>query len=209
MNICESALSRRAMLRGGGLALSGLYAGYAFARPRLAFPGLRPTLLQRALAARDRHARRLKVRDTIAIADFDAASNKRRFHIVDVANGRATSFLVAHGRGSDPSHTGWLERFSNQEGSLASSSGAYLAADIYEGKHGRSRRLIGLDPSNSNALNRSIVIHAAWYVSPDNIREHGKLGRSEGCFAVSEDALNQVLARLRSGTMIYADKLAL
>ena len=32
------------------------------------------------------------------------------------------------------------------------------------GAHGRSMRLEGLDPTNSNALSREIVVHGAWYV---------------------------------------------
>lgn len=115
--------------------------------------------------------------------------------------------LVAHGRGSDPDHSGWVERFSNEPGSAASSRGAYLTQDIYQGKHGSSRRLLGLDPQNSNAQPRAIVIHAAWYVGPQMIQDHGKLGRSEGCFAFSDNDLSMVLDRLGSGRLIYADKL--
>ena len=61
-----------------------------------------------------------------------------------MASGRASSHLVSHGRGSDPDHSGWVERFSNDFGSNASSPGGYLTADYYSGKHGRSQRLIGL-----------------------------------------------------------------
>src|SRR5665213_3247224 len=131
-----AVVSRRGILQGGAAALAGVCAGRALAEgPTGLF--VRPSLLQRALLARDRHSRRILHRDTIAIADFNAASSERRFHIIDVPSGRATSFLVAHGRGSDPNHTGWLERFSNVDGSEASSSGAFVTADIYEGKHGR------------------------------------------------------------------------
>jgi hypothetical protein len=199
------AVSRRGILHGGVLAIAGVCASRVLAAgpTRLL---VTPSLLHRALLARDRHARRILHRDTIAIADFNAASSERRFHIVDVPSGRATSFLVAHGRGSDPDHTGWLERFSNVDGSEASSSGAFVTADLYDGVHGRSRRLIGLDATNCNAESRAIVVHSAWYVSPDVIRDHGKIGRSEGCFAVSEEDLDQVLSRLGAGHLIYADK---
>ena len=54
---------------------------------------------------------------------------------------------------------------------------------------------------------RAIVIHAAPYVNPGIIRERGKLGRSEGCFAVDAADLNHVLGSLGPGRMIYADKL--
>jgi len=199
-------VSRRNFLSAGALGAAALATGNAVAAGTGAQGGLRPELFTRALAAMDRHRSSIPRRDLIAIADFDAPSSLPRFHFVNTLNGRSTSLLVAHGRGSDPAHTGWLSRFSNQDGSLASSAGAYLTGDVYYGKHGRSRRLVGLDRTNCNAETRGIVVHAAWYVSPELVRDHGKLGRSEGCFAVSEADLEQVLTRLGSGRMIYADK---
>lgn len=166
---------------------------------------VRPQLLRRALASLDAQGSRVK-RDRIAICDFAAASAQARFHLVDLHGGSSKSYLVSHGSGSDPRHTGWLQRFSNQEGSNASSEGAFLTSDYYHGKHGRSQRLIGLDPTNDAALQRAIVVHAAWYANPDMLRTHGMLGRSQGCFAVGEKDLAEVFARLGEGRMIYAAK---
>jgi len=123
-----------------------------------------------------------------------------------LADGSASSHLVAHGRGSDPAHTGWLERFSNEPHSNATSSGAYLTGDRYVGAHGHSMRLAGLDPSNSNAAARAIVVHGAWYVSEEMARSRGALGRSQGCFAVSGSSLEEILKRLGPGRLIYAGK---
>jgi hypothetical protein len=199
------ALSRRNFLAAGVLGAAGLAAGEASAALPTA-GGLRPELLQRALQSFNAHRGRIPQRDLIAIADFAQASRLPRFHLVSTVTGRTTSLLVSHGRGSDPAHTGFLSRFSNRDGSLASSAGAYVTGDTYYGKHGRSRRLIGLDPTNSNAETRGIVMHSAWYVSPQVAANTGKIGRSEGCFAVSEQDLDQVMARLGSGRMIFADK---
>jgi hypothetical protein len=77
---------------------------------------------------------------------------------------------------------------------------------VYVGKHGRSRKLIGLDPENDAAERRAIVIHAADYVSRNLARDQGRIGRSQGCFAVSEADLAQVIARLGSGRLLFADK---
>jgi hypothetical protein len=167
---------------------------------------VRTPLFDRALTALDQHGRQIRHRDRIAIADFAAPSSQPRFHIVDLEGGKTRHFLVAHGRGSDPEHSGWLHRFSNRDGSNASSEGAFVTDDYYVGKHGRSQRLIGLDPSNDNALSRAIVVHGAWYVSPGIIAEHGMLGRSQGCFAVAEDDLAAVFRHLGPGRMIYAAK---
>jgi len=65
-------------------------------------------------------------------------------------------------------------------------------------------RLDGLDPINSNAAARAIVVHAAWYVSPAIARITGKLGRSEGCFAVATTDLEHILERLGPGRLLYA-----
>ena len=164
-------------------------------------------LREQALSALDRHRSLITARDRIGIVDFSRPSHMPRFHILDVASGARETVLVAHGKGSDPSHCGWLESFSNVPGSEASSAGAYLTGALYEGKHGRSRRLIGLDARNSNAEQRAIVIHGAWYVSPDMVRDRGKIGRSQGCLAVARNDLDAVLASLPEGCLIYADKI--
>jgi hypothetical protein len=163
--------------------------------------------MARALRALNQRPGEFK-RDVIGVVDFDAPSSAQRFHLVDLIDGRSTSYLVAHGRGSDPEHAGWLRRFSNDPGSEASSNGAYRTAQTYEGKHGLSRRVIGLDPTNSNAEPRAIVIHAASYVSLAILAATGKLGRSEGCFALAPDKRDEVMARLGEGRLIYADKIA-
>lgn len=206
-DIIDTPVSRRGLLGAGifgGLALAG--SGSSFAAPLRTGPQLRPEVRARALAAMSRHVGRIKHRDLIGIADFDDPSSAPRFHLLDVASGRVDSLLVAHGRGSDPSHSGWLKRFSNEPGSAASSSGAYVTAEEYVGSHGRSRRIDGLDGTNSNARARAVVIHGAWYAERDMIAQHGKLGRSEGCFAFGGRDLGQVMARLGPGRLIYADK---
>ena len=165
-----------------------------------------PQLLARAKAALDVH--RIAARDSIGIVDFSRPSGDARFHLVDLASGRVESHRVAHGRGSDPDHSGFLEKFSNDFGSHATSSGTYVTADYYEGKYGLSMKVRGLDWSNYNAEPRAIVIHNAWYAEPDMIAIHGKLGRSEGCFAFSRKSQFEVMRKLAGGRMIYADKLA-
>ncbi len=167
---------------------------------------LDPNLLKKAKTALDTHHLSIKHTDLIGIADYALHSAKPRFHLVDLMNGRTTSFLVAHGKGSDKRHTGWLQQFSNIPGSEASSGGSYVTAQAYVGKHGRSRRLKGLEPSNDLAYQRAIVIHGAWYVDNKMVKKHGKVGRSQGCFAFSETDLSQILQRLDTGRLLFADK---
>ena len=169
--------------------------------------GIDPKLFERAKAALDSRAR-LRQRDVIGIADFSAHSHLPRFHLVDLMSGTVESHAVAHGIGSDPGHSGYLESFSNRNGSEATSNGAYMTADTYHGKYGLSMKVKGLDWSNNNAESRAIVIHNAWYAEPDMLAQHGKLGRSQGCFAFSRASQWRVMDRLANGRMIYADKLA-
>lgn len=169
--------------------------------------GINPQLFARAKAALARHGASIRYRDTIGIVDFSLPSSDPRFHVVDLLSGHVDSFRVAHGRGSDPDHSGFLERFSNDFGSHASSNGTYTTADTYQGKYGLSMKVDGLDWTNNNANSRAIVIHNAWYAEDDVVAQHGKLGRSEGCFAFSRASQWKVMSRLNGGRMIYADKL--
>jgi len=224
-------LSRREMLRWGAVGASVAVASSAAgaALPSLVFnppqppvgplapapslmpappqiPGVNPALLQRAKAALDAH--RISARDFIGIADFSRPSNDERFHVVDLRNGQVESFRVAHGSGSDPHHNGYCERFSNDFGSYATSNGTYTTGEYYHGKYGLSLKTRGLDWTNNNAEPRAIVIHNAWYAEPEMIAQHGKLGRSQGCFAFSRADQYKVMSKLAGGRMIFADRLA-
>ena len=168
--------------------------------------GIDAQLFAKAKAAMDQH--KIYARDTIGIVDFSKPSSEPRFHLVDLASGQVESHRVAHGRGSDPAHSGYLERFSNDFGSYATSNGTYTTGDYYDGKYGLSMKVRGLDWSNYNAEPRAIVIHNAWYAEDDMIPLHGMLGRSEGCFAMSRASQYAVMRKLAGGRMIYADKLA-
>ena len=117
-----------------------------------------------------------------------------------------TALRLSHGRGSDPGHSGYLQRFSAQPGSAASSAGAYLTGPAYIGQHGRSRRLIGLEPENSTAESRATVIHGAWYCEPQVLKQTGKLGRSEGCFAFSQSDVELALEQLGPGHLLYSGR---
>jgi len=189
--------------------IGGLVAGGAcLAAPPVlsqAQSGEMSPLLDQARAALATHGSRIRVRDVVGLVDFRAPSGTPRFRILDMSNGRVlANLLVAHGRGSDPKNTGFLQRFSNRPGSNASSEGSFLIGDTYYGKHGRSRQLHGLDPQNDMAFARAIVIHAADYVSQDMARSSGRIGRSLGCFAVSNNDLDEVMALLGPGRLLLA-----
>jgi hypothetical protein len=201
----ETPIARRSLLKAAAIAAPAAFAATPLlAASTPATPS--PRLLAEARAAFNRHAGRITHKDVVAIADYSLHSAHPRFFLYAPDSGQVTALRVAHGRGSDPAHTGFLQRFSARPGSAASSAGAYLAAQPYVGQHGRSRRLIGLDPENETAMARAIVIHGAWYCEPDMLKQTGKLGRSEGCFAFSASDVELVLERLPQGSLLYAGR---
>lgn len=146
-------------------------------------------------------------KDIVGVADFARASTLPRLHFANLENGTVRSFYVAHGRGSDPEHSGFLQNFSNVPGSEATSRGSYLTCEWYKGKYGTSIRLVGLGPENSTALERAIVVHPASYAAPGHIAKFGKLGRSEGCFAMAPDQFNEALWHLSGGRLLVAERI--
>jgi hypothetical protein len=138
-----------------------------------------------------------------AIVDFDQPSTSKRFYVFDTVEKRVSTYYVAHGRASGENIA---EKFSNQNKSNSSSLGIYRTLNEYNGQHGRSLRLEGLEPTNSNALTRAVVMHTADYVSEAFIRQTGRLGRSEGCFAVEKSVGDTLINELKNGAYIIAAK---
>jgi hypothetical protein len=138
-----------------------------------------------------------------AIVDFDQPSTSKRFYVFDTVGRKVSAYYVAHGRASGEN---MAERFSNQNHSNSSSLGVYRTLGEYNGQHGRSLRLEGLEPTNSNVLARGVVMHTADYVSEAFIRQTGRLGRSEGCFAVEKSVGDTLINELKDGAYIIASK---
>jgi hypothetical protein len=157
-------------------------------------------LKNKALDYFSKNSSRITNKRYLGIVDFSKHSSKARFFIINMQTGDVLALHVAHGKGSDPDHDGYANIFSNQPNSNASSLGFYLTKDIYNGKHGRSMRLYGLSPTNSNALSRAIVIHEATYVREDNVKQ----GRSFGCLAVSSTVIDKVISMMKGQALIYA-----
>ncbi len=157
----------------------------------------------------DRAGNAIWKRDIVGIADFGVHSANRRFHFVNLEREEVQSYHVSHGTGSDPEHDGWLNHYSNVEGSNATSKGAYVTWEWYQGRYGTSVRLGGLDPTNDNALKRYIVMHRAKYAEPEHLKRWGRMGRSNGCFVLGEADFRVALLTLSGGRLLFADSLGL
>ncbi len=167
---------------------------------------IRKPLLERAIASWQNHAERIRRAEMMVVVDYARHSSQPRLYLVNMQSGRVAAYHVAHGRGSDADHDGWLDGYSNTVGSNANSRGAYVGAERYWGKHGQSLRLEGLEADNSNARDRAIVLHAQpRYVSAQFLGQHGKLGRSNGCLVVYKDALETVMSALELGAFLFVD----
>jgi hypothetical protein len=138
----------------------------------------------------------------LTIIDFSLSSNQERMWIVDMNNKQVIhSSLVAHGRNSGQE---FANSFSNISGSYQSSLGFYITDGIYQGKHGTSLRLNGMEPGiNDNAMQRAVVMHSADYVSNDFIKKHGRLGRSFGCPSIPVENHEEIISLLSGGSCLY------
>jgi hypothetical protein len=142
----------------------------------------------------------------ITIIDFSKPSTQDRFFVIDLENKQILyKTLVAHGKNSGEN---MAESFSNNSKSLKSCLGFFLTAETYNGKHGYSLSLDGLESGiNDNARIRTIVIHGADYVSIGFAQKYGRIGRSWGCPALPVSISKEIIDQIKNGSclFIYAD----
>ncbi|KAA9339788.1 murein L,D-transpeptidase catalytic domain family protein [Hymenobacter busanensis] len=175
-----------------------------YATAHLASTGLSATVLRNALIGYYNLRRRgLASKPVLTIIDFGRSSRLNRLWVIDLAKQRLLFHtLVAHGKNTGEE---FAKAFSNTAGSEQSSVGFYLTQQTYQGKHGLSLKLRGMDPQfNSNAASRAVVVHGAEYVCQDFIRQHGRLGRSQGCPALPPEQSAAIIKTIQGGSVIYA-----
>jgi hypothetical protein len=138
----------------------------------------------------------------LTVIDFTMPSTQKRLWIIDPEKGEVLlNTVVAHGRNS-----GGLmaESFSNKPESYQSSLGFYKTAETYQGKHGYSLRLDGLEKGfNDQARNRAIVIHGADYAREEFAKTVGRLGRSLGCPALPSELSAKAIDLIKNGSLLF------
>jgi len=141
----------------------------------------------------------------LTVVDFDLPSTEKRLWVLDLNSDKILFHtLVAHGHNSGENGA---DQFSNTDQSNMSSLGFYVTGREYEGKHGHSLRLQGVDEGfNTNAFARSIVMHGADYVSEGFIKQNGRLGRSLGCPALPLDQYAQIIDQVKGGSCLFLSK---
>ena len=167
--------------------------------------GLSPRVFSMALdAMASARARGIDGRDDLlTIIDYSLPSTQPRLWVLDLENGKVLYHeLVAHGSGSGDNYA---TRFSNNNDSHQTSLGLFVTGGTYEGGNGYSLKLRGLDKGfNDRAEERHIVMHGAWYVSREHARAQGRLGRSWGCPALSEQSARPVIDTIKGGTFVFS-----
>lgn len=127
--------------------------------------------------------------------DMSLPSGQNRFFIYDLKKDtlHATG-LVAHGNCFEY----WLEgrRYSNVVGSGCSSLGKYKIGSSYTGKFGYSYKLHGLDSSNNNAFERTVVLHSHTCIPETEVTD--EICQSNGCPTISPGMLQQLKALINN-----------
>jgi hypothetical protein len=146
--------------------------------------------------------RNLNDKQIIVIIDYTKPSTQKRFYVINLIQKKLLyQTYVAHGKNSGDNYA---KKFSDQAGSLASCLGFFKTAGTYMGENGYSLMLDGLEPGiNSNARERSIVIHGADYVSEKFITKQGRLGRSWGCPALPIDLSKEIIDCIANGSCLF------
>ena len=166
-------------------------------------PDLDREVLKAALAATECAQRNAPVkRKILSVIDYSLPSTEPRLWVFDLEKGELLFHeLVAHGVNTGEN---MATRFSNVEGSRQSSLGLFLTDQTYFGRNGYSLKLHGLEEGvNHRALERTIVLHGAWYVSEAFRREHGRLGRSWGCPAVKKEVAKPLIDTIKDGSLLF------
>ena len=169
-------------------------------------PGLSQHIINKALKAYEYANKNAQVKQNhlITIINFNLPSYTPRAFVYDIDKNKVIfQALVAHGKGSG--HGAYATHFSNQPGSDATSLGVYLTGHTYEGKHGKSMRLTGLEKGiNNTAAERAVVIHSAWYVNQAFAKENKRVGNSWGCFAFSPKDKDKIISLIGSNAVVFA-----
>lgn len=141
-------------------------------------------------------------KNILTLIDFSMSSNSKRLWVIDLdTNTILYNSLVAHGRNTGDEYA---SSFSNSAESFKSSLGFYATGEIYNGKHGMSLKLDGLEKGiNSNARERAVVIHGAEYVSDSFIRNNKRLGRSLGCPAIPLGLTKDIINTIKDKSCLF------
>lgn len=166
---------------------------------------LRPQVIELALKAYI-NAKKEGVAITkpiLTVVDYTMPSTANRMWVLDLSTSKILfNTLVAHGKGSGDLYS---TKFSNSNGSKESSIGTFVTEGTYDGKHGNSLKIKGLDKGfNDQVEPRLVVMHSANYVSNEYAKAHKMIGRSWGCLALNPQIAQKVISTVKGGSVIFS-----
>jgi hypothetical protein len=139
----------------------------------------------------------------LTVVDYALPSNQQRMWVFNMDSDQLVmKTYVAHGQNSGLTYA---KQFSNANNSKESSLGTFVTLGTYNGHHGCSLHIQGLEQGfNNNAYARCIVVHSANYVSPAFIQANGRAGRSWGCLAVGPKVAPTLIQDIKGGSVIFS-----
>lgn len=187
--------------------------------------GVRASAFDKLKNYTSKYSNQIENKNFISFIDYSLPSTKERLFVINLITKNVSKFLVTHGKRSGEN---MATQFSNTPDSEKSSLGLYKVQNEYSGKHGLSLHLEGLEDGldsdkneipdseingitngkNSNANRRAIVMHSAYYATRKSIEQnnHVRLGRSQGCPAVSPEVWKILRPRLKNGSLLLMYK---
>ncbi len=136
--------------------------------------------------------------------DMKIPSGKNRFYVYNFKKKSIVDKgLVAHGSGSETGIQGKL-KFSNVNNSLATSLGKYYIGNSYFGSFGKAYKLYGLDKTNNNAFDRSVVLHKYFDVPYEEQTDY--ICNSYGCPMINEKyfkRIEKIIDNSKTNILLY------
>jgi hypothetical protein len=146
-------------------------------------------------------------KDIFILIDLGLHSGLKRFFLYDLKKNRVLkSFMVSHGCGNNI----WGEAFtkenaqiSNESDSHCSSTGKYIVLNRGISQWGIKVNYLlqGKDKTNSNAINRAIVLHS-WEKIPNNEIYPKGTPEGWGCPAVSNESMKEIDSILKENKKV-------
>ena len=173
-----------------------------YSQLHLSQSGLKRDVFEKAMTGWNALHDTMHMTDLLSIADLSQSSNAKRLYVIDIKNKKLLyQTYVSHGRNSGEEYA---SLFSNHPESYKTCLGFYLTGTPYQGKHGLSLQLKGLEAGiNDLAEARAIVVHGAEYVSDTFIHRFGRLGRSLGCPAIPVELCQPIINTIKAGSCFF------
>lgn len=158
--------------------------------------------IEQVFAYLEAYPDKIKRKDYATIVNYTQKSTEPRLYLINLNTGSVDKMHVAHGINSGVLSPKF---FSNIPNSFQSSLGFYRVGERHYGPiNGHSLKVYGLQKSNSNAYVRDILIHGADYVSAGFIAVNGRLGWSQGCFAIPQELKKFYYPKVENGSLLFA-----